>query len=1058
MPACDVEVNAVFLKGVVPVYNITFTPNENGCGSSNYERAIEGTEIELEITPNGKYTFSHYTINGEDEVYTDLSFPMPSEDIEITMFFDEPVSYTITKNDSEYGIIALTKVKAYEGDTINLNAVAATNYTFIYFTVNGKRIEGRSFTMPASNVVVTAVFRSNSSPEYTITIEENAGGIITASKSKSQQYEIITVAQEDNPGYDLVKIEVNGSVLEGDSFEMPASNVTIKATYTHLLYNITLDEDIENGVIYALDFEYYYGEEVGIIAEPNSNAYMFEYLLVDNEIVYAKTFKMPEHDVYVSAAFCEFAYLVTVDEMVNGTVTSNIRKGKAGDIITLTINPDSGYELSSLMVNNVSILGETTYEIGEEDVHITAEFSKKTYNITTLESAHITINVIKTALFEKEIEVSFTVEKGYFADYFTVNGERYELEGRDTTYGSFVMPASDVEIKCYAGEDTYEFSIELYESNLEIPFVYYINDVLSTDTIAKYGDIITIKLVNTYPYEMDYAYSYRISNPSNIYATYYSEDELHQSVDVKMLNRESLKFVIYTALRQVPVTITADSKGNAFYNQRGTTSFNVVLGQRVGIIVIPNEGYLPSHIIATNTITNETRRVELTEIYPGEEIKYVFAYTSDGYPAELTVYYEQFFNITSSINNGTITGLPSTAIVGEEVTFDYVLDENYSIVQILLNDVEISGKSFTMPSEDVALEIETALTYDITITEAQNGSISAPNTAAAGSLVTVTPSPASGYYFAYLIIDGKMVFSRSFTMPEKDVSISCFFDKSEVTSITEAISSGEQASFVGTVVAVTNAILVTDGTNYIKILDETGRAITTYEDGTEAVIGDKLYVSGIMGEFVYYFYADIVRFYERDAEYVEPVATLATSIGGENSEQGFGYYYCLGYYEYDTEDRLRVSFTAKYLNPFYKEGVNDNYPSNRYNTYFVFTFYYIYCRPLYGPTVEIVDMSPLTVEQLENVPDSSYAYFSGTVKSFGSGGTTYGNFYIEDENGEEYYVYGLSDANGVRYDSMTSNKPVLGDKITLYGQKVYYDGGGFYELKYSVLISKETSE
>ena len=59
-------------------------------------------------------------------------------------------------------------------------------------------------------------------------------------------------------------------------------------------------------------------------------------------------------------------------------------------------------------------------------------------------------------------------------------------------------------------------------------------------------------------------------------------------------------------------------------------------------------------------------------------------------------------------------------------------------------------------------------------------------------------------------------------------------------------------------------------------------------------------------------------------------------------------------------------------------------------------------------------------------------YVSGTVKSVTS--TTYGNLYIEDENGNEFYVYGLYDAEGVnRYDAMTT-QPTKGDKITVYGK------------------------
>lgn len=55
---------------------------------------------------------------------------------------------------------------------------------------------------------------------------------------------------------------------------------------------------------------------------------------------------------------------------------------------------------------------------------------------------------------------------------------------------------------------------------------------------------------------------------------------------------------------------------------------------------------------------------------------------------------------------------------------------------------------------------------------------------------------------------------------------------------------------------------------------------------------------------------------------------------------------------------------------------------------------------------------------------------SGTVSSIVS--TQYGNMYIKDADGNEFYVYGLYDLAGTRYDSLTT-KPEVGDVVVLYG-------------------------
>ncbi len=69
--------------------------------------------------------------------------------------------------------------------------------------------------------------------------------------------------------------------------------------------------------------------------------------------------------------------------------------------------------------------------------------------------------------------------------------------------------------------------------------------------------------------------------------------------------------------------------------------------------------------------------------------------------------------------------------------------------------------------------------------------------------------------------------------------------------------------------------------------------------------------------------------------------------------------------------------------------------------------------------------------------------------------TTYGNMYIEDENGNRLYVYGVNQ-NGVRYDGLT-DKPQVGDTVILYGKMKNYVNGSnehIYEMVAAELISK----
>lgn len=54
--------------------------------------------------------------------------------------------------------------------------------------------------------------------------------------------------------------------------------------------------------------------------------------------------------------------------------------------------------------------------------------------------------------------------------------------------------------------------------------------------------------------------------------------------------------------------------------------------------------------------------------------------------------------------------------------------------------------------------------------------------------------------------------------------------------------------------------------------------------------------------------------------------------------------------------------------------------------------------------------------------------------------TTWGNLYIEDDEGNTLYLYGLYDSDGTRYDDMDS-KPAVGDRITVTGSITRYVSG-----------------
>ena len=169
MPASAVNVSATFKYA--PKYNITVNTSENGSVSADMQTATEGTTVTLTVIPDEGYELDTLTVmNGETEVtVTDNTFVMPAGEVTVSATFKKiPRTITIDNSIITNGSVEADKSTAAEGDTVTLTWTAAEGYMMDKITVtdsNGDEVtvdQGLTscvFTMPASNVTVTATFK-----------------------------------------------------------------------------------------------------------------------------------------------------------------------------------------------------------------------------------------------------------------------------------------------------------------------------------------------------------------------------------------------------------------------------------------------------------------------------------------------------------------------------------------------------------------------------------------------------------------------------------------------------------------------------------------------------------------------------------------------------------------------------------------------------------------------------------------------------------------------------------------------------------------------------------
>ena len=207
-------------------YSINVVQPANGSVAASATSATAGTTVKLTATPSEGYTLDYFTLDGE-RINGD-TFIMPARNVEVSAVFTAN-AYSITVVQPTGGTVSAFATSATAGTTIELTATPAEGYTLDYFTLDGERINGNTFIMPARNVEVSAVFTANA---YSITVVQPTGGTVSASKLSAFFGEAVELTAVPDEGYELSHYVVNGAANNGGTFTMPARDVIVTAVFT----------------------------------------------------------------------------------------------------------------------------------------------------------------------------------------------------------------------------------------------------------------------------------------------------------------------------------------------------------------------------------------------------------------------------------------------------------------------------------------------------------------------------------------------------------------------------------------------------------------------------------------------------------------------------------------------------------------------------------------------------------------------------------------------------------------------------------------------------------
>ena len=361
-------------KGASDTFSLTHAPT--GSTVRLYLRDANGNYTQIASKEAQSSTVSFTGLDyGSDagRVFYTVQEGKQEESIKLSTAFDaEPgaVKYSINVVQPANGSVAASATSATAGTTVKLTATPAEGYTLDYFTLDGERINGDTFSMPARNVEVSAVFTANA---YSITVVQPTGGTVSASATSATAGTTVKLTATPAEGYTLDYFTLDGARINGNTFIMPARNVEVSAVFTANAYSITVVQPT-GGTVSASATSATAGTTIELTATP-AEGYTLDYFTLDGERINGNTFSMPARNVEVSAVFTANAYSITVVQPTGGTVSASKLSAFFGEAVELTAVPDEGYELSHYVVNGAANNG-SSFTMPAHDVMVTAVFTK----------------------------------------------------------------------------------------------------------------------------------------------------------------------------------------------------------------------------------------------------------------------------------------------------------------------------------------------------------------------------------------------------------------------------------------------------------------------------------------------------------------------------------------------------------------------------------------------------------------------------------------------------------------------------------------------------------
>ena len=431
-------------------------------------------------------------------------------------------------------------------------------------------------------------------------------------------------------------------------------------------------------------------------------------------------------------------YVIHAEHNGHGSVTPSDCEVAAGGSVTLTVSPNDGYMVSSVLVNYSEVeLSDGKLVLSDIDgnkvVSVTFEEIEYTETVTVSVGDNGTVSPSGSVVVERgeDLELTITPDDGYRIASVILDGTDVTSEVKDSVFIlSNVVSGHSVRVEFEV--ITYTVTVTAGENGSADP----------TTSVVEYGKSLKIVFIP----EPGYRTSYLTINGGDRIVpddrTNYVIDDIIEDKAVEVFfERDD------SAYASVSVAIvghgTVNGNSDSFKDE-------VLKGNSYTITSVPSEGYRLSKVLVDNVEVPTSGGVYvLNDIARDTAVEVVF---------EILM-----FTVTVNVGeHGSCDQQTQAVEYGSDLTFTFTPDSRYAVHSVTVDGVPVEIVDGTYVLRDIRADHVVAVTFwkvefDIEISAGENGSASPSGIQRVqeNESLTVVFTPSEGYTYDSVLVDGE---------------------------------------------------------------------------------------------------------------------------------------------------------------------------------------------------------------------------------------------------------------------------------------------------------------